>query len=438
MNVYSAVSDDRGATFNVQRRVNDQPGDVSANVEQPPRVAISSSGIAVVWSSKKTGTSAIRLARSMDGGRTFSPAVTIHDQSVKGARGWESIAAAADGSVRVAWLDGRNNPGTAKAAPTDHAHMDHTRMDHSGSPRQDVYEAIISDEGPITETLVATNVCFCCKTAVAVDAGGRVITAWRHIFPGSLRDIAMAISTDQGAHFSGLSRVSEDKWEIAGCPEDGPALAVDARNAVHVVWPTVVSGPPTQKAVFYASSNDGRTFTPRVRLSSAEQEEAAHPQIAVRRDGAVAVVWDEPHGDARRVTMRTAAGADFGAAVVLNPVKSGDHPVIVPVADGVLAAWTTSEPASAIEVVRIGVSAPAARPVEKREYSFRGRVEAVDARAGTVTVNGESVEGWMGAMTMTYQVANREVLDRLKTGDQITASVRSDDFQHLYGVAIAR
>jgi len=190
--------------------------------------------------------------------------------------------------------------------------------------------------------------------------------------------------------------------------------------------------------VFYASSNDGRTFTPRVRLSSAEQEEAAHPQIAVRQDGAVAVVWDEPRGDARRVTMRTASGGEFGAAVVLNPMKSGDHPVIVPVADGLIAAWATSEPASGIELLQIGVSAPAARLVENREYSFRGRVEAVDAQAGTVTVNGDNVEGWMGAMTMTYQVANREVLGRLKTGDQITASVRSEDFQHLYGVAIAR
>ena len=246
MSVYSAVSEDRGATFNIQRRVNDQPGDVSANVEQPPRVAMSNAEITVVWSSKKTGSSAIRMSRSTDGGRSFSPAVTIHEPSLKGARGWESIAAAPDGSVRVVWLDGRNNPVTTMPAKMDHAPMDHTRMDHSGSPRQDVYAAVIRGEGTISETQVASNVCFCCKTAVGIGGGGRVIAAWRHIFPGSLRDIAMAISADGGSEFGAPARVSEDKWEIAGCPEDGPALAMDAADLVHVVWPTVVNGPPTQ------------------------------------------------------------------------------------------------------------------------------------------------------------------------------------------------
>jgi hypothetical protein len=81
-------------------------GDVSANVEQPPRVAISGSSIVVIWSSKKSGSAAIRMARSSDAGRTYSPAMTIHDPALKGARGWESIAAGADDSVRVVWLDG--------------------------------------------------------------------------------------------------------------------------------------------------------------------------------------------------------------------------------------------------------------------------------------------------------------------------------------------
>jgi Cu/Ag efflux protein CusF len=444
MSLYSAVSDDRGASFNMRRRVNDQPGDVSANVEQPPRVAMSGAEITVVWSSKKTGTSAIRMSRSTDGGRTFSPAMTIHNSKVTGARGWESIAAAPDGSVRVVWLDGRNNPVAAMPAhmdpaKSDHARMDHTRMDHTGSPRQDVYAAIIRTNGQISEAHVASNVCFCCKTAVTVASDGRVVAAWRHIFPGSIRDIAMATSVDGGSTFGPLARVSEDQWEIAGCPEDGPALAMDAANLVHVVWPTVVSGAQTQKVVFYASTKDGRTFTPRVRLSSTDQEEAAHPQMAVRRDGVVGVVWDEPHNGARRVVMRTAAGGQFGPASILNPAGSGDHPVIVPVADGFLVAWTSGESVgSAIEVQRIGVRAPPAKPVETRDYSFRGKVEAVDARAGTLTVNGEDVEGWMGPMTMSYEVGNKSVLSGVKAGDQITATVRTGDFGHLYDVAIKR
>ena len=47
-----------------------------------------------------------------------------------------------------------------------------------------------------------------------------------------------------------------------------------------------------QKAVFYASTKDGRTFTPRARLSRTDLEEAAHPQIAFASSGGVGVVWD--------------------------------------------------------------------------------------------------------------------------------------------------
>ena len=71
-------------------------------------------------------------------------------------------------------------------------------------------------------------------------------------------------------------------------------------------------------------------------------------------------------------------------------------------------------------------------------HSGTGEVIALDAAAPSITLRHDDIPGLMGAMTMTYQVANREVLGRLKTGDQITASVRSEDFQHLYGVAIAR
>ena len=35
------------------------------------------------------------------------------------------------------------------------------------------------------------------------------------------------------------TRVNQDGWSIQGCPDDGPAMAVDAKGTVHLVWPTV-------------------------------------------------------------------------------------------------------------------------------------------------------------------------------------------------------
>jgi hypothetical protein len=371
MNVYAAVSENGGVSFSDHRRVNDQDGDVSANAEQPPRVAIGSTGITIVWPSKKSGNSAICMARSTDGGQTFGAAVTIHDPSLQGARGWEALTSAADGSIHAVWLDGRDavrmtdEEATKRHASEGHNHeaMKQGTMNHAGmgsmnaSPRQDVYQAVIGADGKITETHVARDVCFCCKTAIGIGPSGRINIAWRHIFPGSMRDIAMAISTDGGRRFGPLVRVSEDKWELSACPDDGPSMAVDGSDSVHLVWPTLVNQTEPQKAIFYTITRDGTSFAPRVRISGDDQMDAAHPQVGADRAGNAAVVWDEPQGDRRVVMIRMspAGSGRFGAPRRLSEGEGGHHPFIVPAATGFLVAWTSGQAEkSAIMLHRVG------------------------------------------------------------------------------------
>jgi Cu/Ag efflux protein CusF len=81
----------------------------------------------------------------------------------------------------------------------------------------------------------------------------------------------------------------------------------------------------------------------------------------------------------------------------------------------------------------IGTSAVDA---QKKEYAFKGKIEKVDARAKTLSVNGENVDGWMAAMTMNYKVDKADVFDKLKVGDQITAKVYAGDFMTLYDVKV--
>jgi len=60
-----------------------------------------------------------------------------------------------------------------------------------------------------------------------------------------------------------------------------------------------------------------------------------------------------------------------------------------------------------------------------KEMTFHGKVETVTDKG--LTVNGEKVEGWMDAMTMSYPVDKPEVPKKVKVGDTIMATVYKGD-----------
>ena len=86
-------------------------------------------------------------------------------------------------------------------------------------------------------------------------------------------------------------------------------------------------------------------------------------------------------------------------------------------------------------LIALAIGTSAAQ-TQKKEYSFKGKIEKVDTRAKTLSVNGENVDGWMAAMTMSYKVDKTDVFDKLKVGDQITAKVYAGDFATLYDVKV--
>jgi len=76
-------------------------------------------------------------------------------------------------------------------------------------------------------------------------------------------------------------------------------------------------------------------------------------------------------------------------------------------------------------------------PAGKKDHAFKGKVEKVDPKTKMVTVNNENIPGWMMSMTMAYKVDKEAVLQDLKPGDQITATVYDGDFQTLYNIKVA-
>lgn len=77
-------------------------------------------------------------------------------------------------------------------------------------------------------------------------------------------------------------------------------------------------------------------------------------------------------------------------------------------------------------------------PAGKKDHAFKGKVEKVDPKTKMVSVNNEAIPGWMMSMTMSYKVdkPSEGALEKLKPGDQITATVYDGDFQTLYNVKV--
>src|SRR5690606_15200860 len=112
--VYLAVIDSTGNRTTV--RVNDIPGDAAPHDQAPPQVALGPDrAVYVVWQNnteipgRRFPASNLRFARSLDGGRTFEPAIFVNDDAhdIPASHTFQDIAVADDGTILVSWIDGR-------------------------------------------------------------------------------------------------------------------------------------------------------------------------------------------------------------------------------------------------------------------------------------------------------------------------------------------
>ncbi len=291
-------------------------------------------------------------------------------RNAAGIRGWAALAAGADGTWYAAWLDGRAEaakkaaagpPAGAAAGPAAGSGHHHHGGSTGAGPLQEVFYGVVGPGRQTSEALGATGVCFCCKTAIlapGVSPTGRLgardmVLAWRHIFPTSERDIAMSVLDPASGRPGRSIRVSQDRWQIQACPDDGPGLAASGSGTIHVVWPTLAEQPTPdaapEKAIYHARTNDGRTFTPRRRLDRPGSA-AAHPVVAALPSGSAAVaLWDEVANGTRRVVAQPIR--EPAEPQVLGP---GTYPSVAALDDGYVVAWTAgSGEAGVIRVQRL-------------------------------------------------------------------------------------
>jgi len=58
-----------------------------------------------------------------------------------------------------------------------------------------------------------------------------------------------------------------------------------------------------------------------------------------------------------------------------------------------------------------------------KQYQLHGRVVSLNPQDHTATINGQKIEGWMDSMTMQYPVKADSEYQKLRPGEQISATV---------------
>ena len=331
--VMIARFDKDGQMQNVPVRVNSQPGIATAWRGDPPTVAVAPDHtIFVGWTAKVDPAaghaSNVFISASRDNCRTFAEPVKVNDDTRPAVHGMHSLAIGKDGRVYVAWLDERNiNP----MPDTDEKINKRTSGHHMESNRE-VFIASSADGGHTfsTNQRVATNVCPCCKTALAVDDDRRVYVSWRQVLPGDFRHIAVASSIDEGKTFSEMKVVSDDQWMLAGCPVSGSSLALSQDGTLRVLWYS--AGKNGETGLYYSDSKDhARTFGPRVLVAPGE---TFGTPVLIKAGNHLNAVWGAIGGK----VMTESLANDAGQAEAFQ-VTDGELPAAATVSRNLVVAY---------------------------------------------------------------------------------------------------
>jgi len=272
-------------------RVNPAAGMATSWRGDPPTLVVGPDNTVFVgWTARAVSESGhatdVDLSVSHDGGATFALPIKINDDVKPVDHGMHSLAVGPDGRVYLAWLDDRN----VVAAPAKDMKMSGTTSGHHVESNRELFMASSVDGGRTftVNQRVATEVCPCCKTAMAVGSDGVLYLSWRQVLPGDLRHIAVASSADQAKTFSPPKIVSDDQWVLAGCPVSGPALSFASDGELCVAWYS--AGKNGETGLYWAQSGDqGKSFGPRTLIAAGTTRGAP---VLAGEGKSLAAVWE--------------------------------------------------------------------------------------------------------------------------------------------------
>ena len=287
---------------------------VGTSAESMGKVAFKSDGTIVAVFSKRFENEknpfagAIYYSMSGDNGKSWSAARFLHsDTSHAYGRGFYDLTTLQDGELAAVWIDGRYG------------------KEIKGSSL--FYARTQKGAGFGADTCLDKGICECCRTDIVSDQDGNIHIAYRSIMlPSGLmarqvRDMVYIVSKDMGQTFSSPKAISNDNWEIDGCPHSGPTLAV-TNAAVNAVWFTAGGS----AGLYYTYSPAlGQEFNRRSLVSA----DGRHPQLIAMPDGKLAMVCEESDQAVAEPAMKM----DHSKGMAMNHAPAAASKIILRVLD---------------------------------------------------------------------------------------------------------
>lgn len=211
--VFCTHLDDSASTCSVPVRVAHVPG-LMLGMRRGPQVAATTSSL-VVTACGASGD--LQCWTSADEGRTWSSPVSINEKPGSAREGLTSLARGADNSFYAAWLENRGDGHQVSISHTADGGK-------SWGANVCVYR---SPDG---------TVCECCQPQIDVrQRDGKVVVMWRN-WLGGARDMYVAESNDDAAHFSAAVKLGSGTWPLRACPMDGGGISAEIGTTFTSVW----------------------------------------------------------------------------------------------------------------------------------------------------------------------------------------------------------
>ena len=313
----------------------------------PSVIALQDGSLAAHWLVKSgSGTYAynVNIARSRDGGKTWSKPLVPHRDHTQTEHGFVSLIPLPDGRLGAVWLDGRNmkdmkDDGDDHAPASESMTLRYAAIDQDGN---------LSDEAQLDE-----RVCECCQTSAAVTSEG-AIAVYRDRSQTEIRDI-YSVKQVNGS-WQAPQAVHRDNWEISGCPVNGPAVAAAARR-VAVAWFTGANDAPHVNLAF--SEDAAATFSSPIQIDDGAA--IGRVDVLLLPDSSALVCWMSGNAESGAIKVRRVrSDGTLGPPAVIaetNISRSSGFPRMARLGDEVHFAWTEFGKPSRVRTAVANISA---------------------------------------------------------------------------------